>query len=687
MGTLLIYLLKTGLLFLFFYLFNRLFLANETFHKFNRIVWLLVLPVSLLLPLCVFGSFDLFGWLGFVEKDAPALVIPEGMTYSVLETEDNVTSSLARVVTWIGIVYCLGILVCLICYAVCYLKLFMHLRAGGRNNKAEPFRALLSECNRLVGVKRKVRLIVHSKEMAPFSWMRYIMVSEKDMNEDGREILIHELSHIRHGHSLDLILMDLLIVFQWFNPAVWLMKQSVQQVHEFQADDSVLRAGVNAKQYQLLLIKKAVGIRRYSMVNSFNHSKLKKRITMMWKKKSSKWAFAKCIYALPLAFVAVSAFAAPEISGRLTEISSVKDIQISLQQNIKPVTPPVPVPVPPPAVPVAESIAQSGQDSLVSLAVVETKPLFANGKDENEFSRWVFEHIKYPAEAKTKRIQGRVVASFVLNHEGNVTEVQILRGVHPLLDAEAIRVLESSPKWERPGTVKGKKVNVKYNFPLNFSLKKDKEDEASVKQSTNPEDIGLEPAIFANGKGENEFVRWVMLNVKYPEDAKNEGAKGRLLVSYELSKEGTIDQVEIIGEVHSSIEAEVLRVVKSSPKWEKPAMKEGVPVNVSYVMPLIFSLRGNDRDSAKTIQNLKDLKKLQVLDGFIIVGDSNQSEVKHDDTKIPKDVLVFVDGKEAKDLQELDPDDIESIEVLKGEPAVQKYGEKARKGVIIVKLK
>ncbi|MDD4033574.1 MAG: M56 family metallopeptidase, partial [Bacteroidales bacterium] len=288
MGALLIYLLKTGLLLLFFYLFNRLILANETFHKFNRIVWLLVLPVSLLLPLCVFGSFDLFGWLGQGEKDVQALVIPEGMTYSVMETEDNETSALARFVTWTGIVYFLGILVCLICYAVCYLKLFILLRKGGRNNKAEPFRALLSECNQLVGVKRKVRLIVHSKEMAPFSWMRYIMVSEKDMTEDGREILIHELSHIRHGHSMDLILMDLLIVFQWFNPAVWLMKQSVQQVHEFQADDSVLRAGVNAKQYQLLLIKKAVGTRRYSMVNSFNHSKLKKRITMMWKKKSSK---------------------------------------------------------------------------------------------------------------------------------------------------------------------------------------------------------------------------------------------------------------------------------------------------------------------------------------------------------------------------------------------------------------
>ena len=671
MGILLIYLLKTGLLFLFFYLFNRLFLANETFHKFNRIVWLLVLPVSLLLPLCVFGSFDLFGWLGFVEKDASALVIPEGMTYSVLETEDNVTSSLARVVTWIGIVYCLGILVCLICYAVCYLKLFMQLRAGGRNNKAPQFQALLSECIRLTGVKNKVRLIVHSKEMAPFSWMRYIMVSEKDMTEDGSEILIHELSHIKHGHSMDLILMDLLIVFQWFNPAVWLMKQSLQQVHEFQADDSVLRAGVNAKQYQLLLIKKAVGTRRYSMVNSFNHSKLKKRITMMWKKKSSKWAFAKCIYALPLAFVAVSAFAAPEISGRLTEISSVKDIQISLQQNIKPVTPPVPVPVPPPAVPVAESIAQSGQDSLVSLAVVETKPLFANGKDENEFSRWVFEHIKYPAEAKTKRIQGRVVASFVLNHEGNVTEVQILRGVHPLLDAEAIRVLDSSPKWERPGMVNGKKVSVKYNFPLNFALGHNSH--IQVRQSDGPQDNEIESAIFANGKGENEFVLWVFKQITYPKIAKEQGIQGKVVASYELSEDGTVTNAKILRGVDPSIDAEAIRVLESSPKWEKPAMKNGKPVKVSYVIPLNFQLRGTSKEQINE-ENVK------VLDDVFVVGYANQK-------KEINDPLYIVNGVEVNAIEDINPNSIESIEVLKGEPAVQKYGEKARKGVIIVKLK
>lgn len=688
MGAFVTYLLKAGIFLLFFYLFNRLLLAKETFHRFNRIVWLLIIPVSLLLPFCVLESLDPLAWFGPKEQQGQMLIIPEGMTASVIDSSDGAFAT-TRLVQRVLLVYFTGMFVCSLFFVISYIKLTAVLWKNRNNGKETAFEELLDECKQLAGVRKKVKLLVHNQETAPFSWMRYIVVSENDMTEDGRDILIHELSHIRMGHSRDLILTDLLILFQWFNPAAWLMKQSIQQVHEFQADDAVLKAGINAKQYQLLLIKKAVGTRRYSMVNSFNHSKLKKRITMMWKKKSSKWAFAKCMYALPLAFIAITAFATPEISGRLSEISSVKDIKISLQQNIKPVTPLLPPPAPPAAVPVSPDaipLPQGGQDTLVPLATVEKRPLFANGEAEDAFTRWVFEHIKYPEEAKNKKIQGRVVAAFVVNQEGYVTNVEILRGVDPLLDAETIRVLESSPKWERPGIYKGKNVRVRYNFPLNFSLRKDKE-EKQVKQSENPEDLGLEPAVFANGKGENEFAFWVMQHMKYPEDAKNEGAGGRLLVSYELSKEGTITQVEIIGGVHASIDAEVLRVIKSSPRWEKPAMKEGVPVKVTYVMPMIFSLRGNDLDSAKTIKELKDLKKLQVLDGFIVVGDSNQSDVRQDVTKIPKDVLVIVDGKEVEDLQELDPEDIESIEVLKDDKAIEKYGEKGRKGVIIVKRK
>jgi TonB family protein len=307
--------------------------------------------------------------------------------------------------------------------------------------------------------------------------MHYIVVSEQDMIEDGRDILIHELSHVRKGHSWDLIMTDLLILFQWFNPAAWLLKQSMQQVHEFQADDAVLKAGVNAKQYQLLLIKKAVGTRRYSMVNSFNHSKLKKRITMMWKKKSSKWAFAKCIYALPLAFIAVTAFATPEISGTLSGISSVKDIKISLPQDIKPQALPVTATVPPPP-PVPAAAIPAKQDSVFPLALLDTKPLFANGKDENEFTKWIINNMKYPEEAKKKGIQGRVIASFELSETGQVVNAKILRGVSPELDNEVLRVLMSSPVWERPGQNMGKTVRVRYNFPVNFQLPKKEESKA-----------------------------------------------------------------------------------------------------------------------------------------------------------------------------------------------------------------
>ena len=114
--------------------------------------------------------------------------------------------------------------------------------------------------------------------------MKFVVISEKDLKENGEEILTHEYAHIRKRHSIDLLIADICIFFQWFNPASWLLKQELQNIHEFEADESVIAQGIDAKKYQLLLIKKAVGTRLYSMANSFNHSSLKKRITMMLKR-------------------------------------------------------------------------------------------------------------------------------------------------------------------------------------------------------------------------------------------------------------------------------------------------------------------------------------------------------------------------------------------------------------------
>ena len=353
----------------------------------------------------------------------------------------------------------------------------------------------------------------------------------------------------------------------------------------------------------------------------------------MWKKKSSKWAFAKCIYALPLAFIAITAFATPEISTRLSEISSVKDIKISLQQ-----------------------------DTLVPLATVERKPLFANGEGEEAFTRWVAEHVKYPEEAKSKGIQGKIVASFVLNSEGEVTRVKIVRGAHPQLDAEAIRVLESSPKWERPGTVKGKKVNVQYNFPLNFALKgKDKK----VVQSEDPKELGLDPAVFVDGKGEEAFQIWVMKHVTYPEEARKEKVAGTVIASLTVTEDGSISDIKILRGVSPSLDKEVIRVLNSSPKWEKPAMVKGKNVRVSYSLPVKFEPVD---DAPKTEKELSTI----IVKSKEIPGDNP---------------LYFLDGKEYDKLPDIAPDDIKSIDVLKGEKAVEKYGEKAKNGVIVIERK
>lgn len=127
-------------------------------------------------------------------------------------------------------------------------------------------------------------LVVHRRKLAPFSWMRYIVISETDLKESGRHILVHEMAHIHYRHSWDLLLTEACAWLQWFNPAIWLLKQELQNIHEYEADEEVLRQGINAKEYQMLLIKKAVGARLYSIANSFNHSSLKKRITMMIRK-------------------------------------------------------------------------------------------------------------------------------------------------------------------------------------------------------------------------------------------------------------------------------------------------------------------------------------------------------------------------------------------------------------------
>ena len=312
MGLFFVYILKSSVCLAIFYLFYRLLLARETFHRFNRFSLLGILLLSCLLPLVEVSVKQ------ETEVHQTMLTLEQllMMADAVNATEAGARAETATV-TWIQVallVYLAGIVFFAFRNVCSLVRLLMLLKSGKKEDIG----------SYLPGRKERVTLIVHNCDIAPFSWMGYIVISRKDLEENGREILIHELAHIHNRHSWDLLVADVCIFFQWFNPASWLLKQELQNIHEFEADETVIKEGVDAKQYQLLLIKKAVGTRLYSMANSFNHSKLKKRITMMLKEKSSPWARMKYLYVLPVAAITLTAFAHPEISNELNEISTIK---------------------------------------------------------------------------------------------------------------------------------------------------------------------------------------------------------------------------------------------------------------------------------------------------------------------------------------------------------------------------
>ena len=304
MGTFFVYILKTSICLTGFYLFYRLLLSKETFHRFNRVALLGILLLSLLIPFCEIT----------VPKESEVqqtlVTIEQILTLADHVPQTEVQALPSSMPLWLPVLLCIYLLGILFFLGRNLYSLFHMLRLlhGGRQEKLE----------------KGITLIIHDKNIAPFSWMKYVVISEKDLQENSKEILIHEMAHVHNRHSIDLLISDICIIFQWFTPASWLLKQELQNIHEYEADETVIRQGVNAKQYQLLLIKKAVGTRLYSMANSFNHSKLKKRITMMLKEKSSPWARMKYLYVLPVAAITLTAFAHPEISNELNEISTIK---------------------------------------------------------------------------------------------------------------------------------------------------------------------------------------------------------------------------------------------------------------------------------------------------------------------------------------------------------------------------
>lgn len=265
------------------WLFFRLLLGRETFCRLNRLVVLALLVLSFLLPLCVIT----------VRREVP-------ISYEVWVHATEVRSAAAPVSAaapfpWaalLGGLYLAGVLAAACRMAWSLAAVVRVIRRGRRERLADG-----------------VVLVRTPQPVTPFSWGRYVVLAETEPAEEVATILLHERAHVRLHHTWDLLFADLAGCLQWFNPAVWLLRRELCAIHEYEADRAVLEAGTDARTYQLLLVRRAVGTQLFVAANNFNHSKLQNRIAMMLKKRSSRWAAARTLLILPLTAVALGAFA------------------------------------------------------------------------------------------------------------------------------------------------------------------------------------------------------------------------------------------------------------------------------------------------------------------------------------------------------------------------------------------
>ena len=491
------------------------------------------------------------------------------------------------------------------------------------------------------------------KEQGSFSFFRCAFFPNEKVDPD---IMRHEMSHISHNHSWDILFAEVMMILQWFNPFIYLYKKELQSLHEYQADRDVVATGVDN-----------------GMSNNFSLILTKKRIKMITRNEKAKGLWWRLLATLPvLAFLMIantkvtaqekktenvftvqfgdfelfnddgtqmqlkdtviyyedgtytkfeSSEAVDPFTGELRKTFTVKNytaegmpnpnIDFTIREvekhgdtmmySMDPFT------ISGDIVNKLKNKIMTDEDIDVEVTevgcvdndtvynIVEQMPEFP-GK-EKAMMEFVTHNIHYPEEAKEKGIEGRVFVGFVVEKDGSINEVKVLKGIGHGCDEEAVRVVKSMPKW-KPGMQKGKPVRVHYQMPFFFKLS-DNQPKQPVKKSSvskadmKPDKNGVYQIVEEMPQypgGEDALMDYVSKNVVYPSEAQEKGISGRVFVGFIVEKDGSVNEVKVLRGIGGGCDEESVRVIKSMPKW-KPGKMKGKPVRVSYMMPIIFKLQ------------------------------------------------------------------------------------------------
>ena len=606
MSAVLLYSIKSAIVLTMLYLPYMLMLRRESFFRFNRMVLLSILLLSLVLPLCNIPWMSLdhqpvvqAAQLQMLELGIPVHVLPEVQVIaSPLRGGREGSFSLFHLLTFI---YIIGMAALLMARLWQIARLQFGLKQGVLWHNDE----------------QGVRIYCHSGDVAPFSWMRNIVINEKDYDEAGREIVLHEMGHIQGRHSWDVVLLTLVQMLQWWNPLCYVLGISLRDVHEYEADNFVLEQGVSAQGYQLLLIRKAVGSGSYAFANSFNHSLTKKRITMMKKSKSNPWMKSKALYVIPVAALALSAFATPKfvapieetvtkLEGKGTENSA--NLQV-LEQEMNPAA--------------QKDMTQSSTENVILEEVkqqdTEGRPLFVLDGKIIEVSKDVNFGTMNSEEQFSSLLNINVedIESITVLKNEEATKIWGDKG------ANGVIVITTKSKDDVKELVKklpGAEMDDDGNITVGGKsvAKIMLEDKTIFNNNDTIYNVVKERAKFPGG--DEACFKFLSENVRYPKLCHEFGVQGRVIVRFVVEKDGSITHVEKVrgvGKTLSEVEVtsykqehpdspeqlkagqdlgdllfgEAKRVMELMPKWEPGKDKDGNAVRSFFNLPFMFRLQ------------------------------------------------------------------------------------------------
>lgn len=627
MNNLVNFIIESGISLSLLALIYILFLRKETFFRLNRIFLLISIVFSIVLPFLKFRVYDPQPVMLAEITVTPYRNLMEAVTVYGRDFSGTVeqTISSSRIIIMIyliGLMFFFGRFI----FRLAQILLLIHKNQVQKSGL--------------------VKFVSIKKEFSPFSFLSYVFVNPDLKSDPGYEKMVaHEMEHIKQGHSFDVLILELLTVFQWFNPFMWILRRVIRENHEYLADQAVLKAGISPAHYKHLLLNQAVGF-QLKMANNFNSSLIKKRIKMISKIHSSKYGKFKIVLGLLVIFGLITAFSLEE------KTSAAKKKEKALVLNLD------------------EQIARNTEELQYITGVVDNSPTNQAALDKlkenyqldyrygiynvswkRDYENGVFfidgqessfeEMKKLEAEGKRKTIAGigggkdlepflekygekakngvNFVYSEISHEEIFPTELPVAATkltVQDVLDrhykkgsdlksksaGEQIIVNVDGKKMQISGTNVSLEdvsklllcndiydvVVLRESKTINLLPAKNKGKQASSTSDGEPIFFVVEEMPEYPG-GEMELKKYIANEIKYPLTAKEKGIQGKVYITFVVGKDGSVKDAKIARGVNSDLDKEALRVINGLPKW-KPGKQRGTPVNVSYTVPINFAL-------------------------------------------------------------------------------------------------